>query len=95
MIEANIRLVINIAKRYLNKGLSFQDMIEEGNIGLIKAVEKFDGKKGCKFSTYATYWIRQAIERAILNQSNTVRLPIHVSSDIARMIKTSRELVKN
>jgi RNA polymerase primary sigma factor len=93
MIESNLRLVVNIAKRYANRGFQLQDLIEEGNIGLIKSVERFKASKGCKFSTYATYWIRQAIERAIANQSNIVRLPIHVSADIAKMSKATRELV--
>ena len=92
MIEANLRLVVNISKRYINRGLPFQDLIEEGNIGLIKAVERFKHAKGCKFSTYSTYWIRQSVERAILNQADVVRLPIHVSNDIFKMVKVETEL---
>jgi len=93
MIESNLRLVVKIAKRYMNRGLPFLDLIEEGNMGLIKAVERFKLSKECRFSTYATWWIRQSIERALVNQSRTIRLPVHVSDDINKLVKVSRELV--
>lgn len=94
MIESNLRLVVKIAKRYINRGLPFLDLIEEGNMGLIKAVERFKLSKECRFSTYATWWIRQSIERALVNQSRTIRLPVHVSDDINKMLKITRELVQ-
>jgi len=93
MIESNLRLVVKIAKRYMNRGLPFLDLIEEGNLGLIKAVERFKLSKECRFSTYATWWIRQSIERALVNQSRTIRLPVHVSDDINKLVKVTRELV--
>jgi RNA polymerase primary sigma factor len=92
MIESNLRLVVKIAKRYINRGLPFLDLIEEGNLGLIKAVERFNLAKECRFSTYATWWIRQSIERSLVNQSRTIRLPVHVSDDISRMLRTIRGL---
>lgn len=95
MIESNLRLVVKLAKRYMNRGLPFLDLIEEGNLGLIKAVERFKVSKGCRFSTYATWWIRQSIERALVNQSRTIRLPVHVADNINRLAKVSREMTKN
>ncbi len=94
MIESNLRLVVKIAKRYINRGLPFLDLIEEGNMGLIKAVERFKLSKECRFSTYATWWIRQSIERALVNQSRTIRLPVHVSDDINKMLRVTRDLVQ-
>ncbi|HTG82064.1 MAG TPA: sigma-70 family RNA polymerase sigma factor, partial [Geobacteraceae bacterium] len=93
MIESNLRLVVKIAKRYINRGLPFLDLIEEGNVGLIKAVGKFKLSKECRFSTYATWWIRQSIERALVNQSRTIRLPVHVSDDVNKMFRVTRALV--
>ncbi len=95
MIESNLRLVVKIAKRYMNRGLPFLDLIEEGNLGLIKAVDKFDAQRGFRFSTYGTWWIRQAIERALINQGRTIRLPVHIAEDVNKMIKTAREIQRD
>jgi RNA polymerase sigma factor (sigma-70 family) len=92
MIEANLRLVVAIGKRYVARGLPFSDIIEEGNLGLIRAVEKFDYKRGFKFSTYASWWIKQAIERAITNQVRTIRLPVHVSEEVYRYTRAEKKL---